>query len=56
MVMQILGRSKISTDDEVTIPKEVRDLLGGVREGDNICYYKVGDQIAIKVQIERLIE
>ena len=47
--MQIIGHSEISADSQVTIPKEVRALLGDVREGDNIGYYKDGDKVEIRV-------
>jgi AbrB family looped-hinge helix DNA binding protein len=46
--MTSLGHAKVGSKGQVTIPKKVQEVLGGLDSGDYIIFYREGKNIYIK--------
>ena len=46
--MALMGHAKIGAKDQVTIPKNVREALGGLEPGQYLLFFQEGKNIFIR--------
>jgi AbrB family looped-hinge helix DNA binding protein len=48
MKKERIAQSKVTRRNQITIPKQVQDKLGKIKEGDYILFYEENNRIWIK--------
>ena len=48
-MVESLADAKVSRKMQITIPKKVSKVLGGVRAGEYLLFYKEGDRVYVAV-------